>query len=81
MSSYELFIIGGLGALVRDVLQDNKLVLPSFKDGCFLLGFLGAVIIGGAAGYVADNNPMTAFLGGFTGYSLLANLIPKQIKK
>ncbi len=73
-----LFLAGGLGAIIRDVLIDGKLVLPKVEDGSLLLGFLGGVVIGAFAGYVVDNNPLTACLGGFSGYEIISNLIPKD---
>lgn len=73
-----LFLAGGFGAIIRDVLVDGKLVLPKVEDGALLLGFLGGVLIGAFAGYVVDNNPLTACLGGFAGYEIISNLLPKN---
>ena len=68
-------ICGLLGALVKDILQDNKLVLPKIESGTLALGFIGSSIIGGIVGYFVDGNPLTAFMAGFTGYAALEALI------
>jgi len=81
MDVFFLILAGVAGALTRDVFHDNKLILPCIKDGALVLGFLGGAIIGGAVGYLVDNSPLTAFLSGFTGYQILANLVPKEGQK
>jgi len=76
-----LALAGGLGALVKDVVKDNKLVMPSYKDGSILLGFVGGVIIGAAVGYLVDQNAATAFFGGYAGTQMLHSLMPKENKE
>lgn len=76
-----LFIAGAAGALAKDILEDNALTLPSFKDGKFYMGFLGGVIIGGLAGVCVDHSPIVAFTAGYTGSSVITNLILKQPKE
>ena len=78
METLILIIAGGLGALVKDLVKDNKLVLPKYEDGVIVLGFLGGVIIGAAVGYLVDQNPTTAFLAGYAGYQMLESLVPKK---
>ena len=81
MDQFIFFLAGGAGALSKDIFSDNKLVMPKMIDGDLLLGFLGGLVIGGFAGIFVDHSLLTAFLGGFTGYQVLGNLIPKQTKK
>ena len=69
------FLAGAGGALIKDIVKDNKLCLPKIEDGNILLGFFGGVIIGAGVGYVVDGNPLTAFLGGFTGSQIIESLI------
>ncbi len=76
----ELFMAGAAGSLVKDVVTDNQIVLPKFNDGCILLGFLGGIIIGGAVGYLVDQNPATAFFSGYAGSQMLTSLIPDKKK-
>ena len=70
-----LFICGALGAIAKDILVDNKLVLPKNKEGVLYLGCLGGMIIGALAGYLVDNDPVTAFLGGYSGVQIITSLV------
>lgn len=76
---YLLFIAGGVGALIKEILADNCIKLPRIYDGLLDLGFLGAVAIGGFVGYVVDGSYLTAMMGGFVGFSAIQNLVPKNI--
>ena len=78
MELFFLAIAGGLGALVKDVVKDNRLILPKYEDGSILLGFIGGVIIGAAVGYLVDQSPATAFFSGYAGYQILESLVPKK---
>lgn len=78
MDNLILLVMGALGALVKDIFKDNCLVLPKVKEGKFYMGFLGGIIIGAIAGYVVDNDPITAFLGGYTGYQIIETLISQR---
>ena len=69
-----LFIMGALGALTKDILKDNKLVLPKKTDGVLYLGCIGGIIIGALAGYMVDHDPVTAFLGGYSGSQIIEHL-------
>ena len=72
------FVAGAAGALAKDILQDNSLVLPRIVNGNFSLGFLGGMVTGGLAGYLIDGNPTTAFLAGYAGTSVIENLLSKK---
>jgi hypothetical protein len=73
-----LFLAGGLGALLRDIVEDNKLKLPSIKDGELVLGFIGSTFIGAIAGLVVDGDPVTAGLAGYAGMSAIKAFINKN---
>ena len=76
---YLLFLgAGALGALIKDIVKDNKLVMPKFEDGSIALGFIGGVLIGASTGIVVDGNPITAFLAGFTGSQVIEALLIKK---
>ena len=70
-----LFIAGALGALAKDILEDNALKLPKKENGNLVLGSLGGMITGGMAGYFIDGNPTTAFLAGYAGTAVIENLL------
>jgi hypothetical protein len=70
-----LGIAGGCGAIVKDILKDNAIKLPHCKNGSLYLGCVGGIIIGSLAGYLVDNDPVTAFLGGYAGYQIIESLI------
>ena len=70
-----LLVAGAFGALAKDCLKDNTLKLPFVKDKELNLGFIGAVIIGASVGYLVDGSGLTAFMGGYTGKSLLEGLV------
>lgn len=76
-----LAVAGGLGALIKDVVKDNKLILPKLKDGTILLGCLGGVVIGAVVGYLVDQNVTTAFFSGYAGSQMLESLVPKVDKE
>jgi len=73
-----LFLAGALGALAKDILQDNELRMPKINDGVLSLGFVGGMITGGAAGYFVDGSPTTAFLAGYAGTGLIGALLAKK---
>ena len=78
MELFFLALAGGAGALIKDIVKDNKLVLPKFENGTLLLGFIGGLVIGAAIGYLVDQNPTTAFFGGYAGSQMLYSLVPKK---
>ncbi len=75
------FIAGALGALAKDIFQDNCIKLPKKIDGSLSLGFLGGMITGGFAGYFIDGTTTTAFLAGYTGSAILGSLVAPVIFK
>jgi hypothetical protein len=73
-----LFLSGAIGALTKEIIDDNKLTLPKKVDGDFCLGFLGSCVIGGIAGYLVDGNPVTAGLAGYAGKSVIESFLAKK---
>ena len=73
-----IFLAGAVGAFTGDVLQDNYIELPKKIDGRLFLGFIGGIIIGGIAGLTIDGSISTAFMGGFTGKTIITKLIAKK---
>jgi hypothetical protein len=76
MENIYLLIAGGLGALAKDLVKDNCIVLPSFQNGKYNLGFIGVMIIGSFIGFMVDHNPLTACLSGYVGISVLNDILP-----
>lgn len=81
MEAALLILAGAMGAFAKDVVKDNKLILPKYEDGTIVLGFIGGVIIGACVGYLVDQNPTTAFLAGYAGYQIIESLVPKKEKE
>lgn len=76
-----IFLAGALGALCKDIFKDNTIEMPKWEGGKLGLGFIGGMIIGGAAGMYIDGSFITAFMAGFTGVAILqAVLDGKEIK-
>lgn len=73
-----IFAAGALGALAKDIIQDNSLKMPKKINGELTLGFLGGMITGGMVGYLVDGDPVTAFLGGYAGTAVIENLLLKK---
>lgn len=73
-----LFTAGLLGALIKDISQDNILTLPKIIDGKIILGSLGGAIVGGFVGYLVDHSVITAFMSGYAGTSILTTLMLKE---
>ena len=69
-----IFLAGLAGGLMKEIFDDNILTLPKRLDGQLLLGSIGSILIGGVAGYLVDGNPITAFLAGYAGKSIIENL-------
>lgn len=74
-----LLLFGGIGALVKEILIDGKLTLPKVKSGQLCLGFVSSIIIGATVGYLVDHSPLMAFFAGYTGFSALGSLMPKNL--
>lgn len=73
-----LFAAGMAGAIIKDIIKDNALEIPKKDGGRIFLGFIGGAITGGFVGLLVDHNPITAFMSGYTGSSLIAGLLPKK---
>ena len=77
---YLLLIAGAVGALIKEILEDNKVKLPNILKGELDLGFLGSLLIGGFVGYTVDGSYLTAAMAGFVGFSAIQNLVPSALK-
>lgn len=75
------FLMGALGALVKDISDDGTLSMPAFNKGKFYIGFFGGVLIGGAAGLLTSGDILTEFLAGFAGLSVIASLVAGKTAK
>lgn len=73
-----LFLAGAFGALVKDVVVDNRIVLPQKINSTLALGFIGSMIIGAFVGWAIDGSLITATLAGFAGLSAIENLLLKK---
>jgi len=76
-----LLFFGGLGALIKDIVEDGYISLPHINKGKLALGFIGSILIGGSVGYIVDHSFITAFFAGYTGYSTLENLVQNKRQK
>jgi len=75
-----LYLFAGfLGAVLKDIVQDNKLVMPKVVDGALVLGFIGGGIVGGAVGVLVDGSFISAMLAGYAGSSVLRSLVATEI--
>ncbi len=70
-----VIICGALGALIKDILNDNKISLPKKIDDTLILGSLGGIITGAILGYLIDGSLITAFLAGYSGKNVIENLL------
>ena len=75
---YLLLVAGACGALVKEIIAENGLKLPSIKNGTLFLGFIGGILIGGFAGYAIDGSYLTAAMGGFSGTAVIQALAKKS---
>lgn len=76
-----LFLCGALGSIAKDIIIDNKIKIPAYKGGELYLGCIGGMIIGALAGYLVDNDPVTAFLGGYSGKQIIESLVNNKERK
>jgi len=82
MPNFVYFLIAGaFGSLAKDIVQDNKLVLPKKVDNELVLGFIGSMIVGAFVGWAVDSSPLTALLSGYVGASAIKHLLPSQNNK
>jgi hypothetical protein len=75
---WQIFVAGAAGGLIKEVVEDGCLQLPSVIKGKLNLGFITSVMIGAFVGIVVDGSPLTAAMAGFVGFSIIQNLIPKS---
>jgi len=79
MNEIFLIILGGaIGALIKDILDDESLKLPTILEGKLHLGFLSGTIIGAFVGYIIDGSFLTAAMAGYTGFSVIEKLVPAE---
>lgn len=76
--SWLLFLCGALGAFVKDIVHDNCLHLPKFKEGRLYLGFLGGGVVGGFVGFLVDHSYVTAMLAGYAGKNIIEQLLKEK---
>jgi hypothetical protein len=69
---------GAVGALLSDILEENKLHLPKIQNGDLYLGSIGGLIVGAFAGYAIDGNFVTAMTAGFMGKAVIQGLVLKS---
>jgi len=75
------FIAGAAGALIKDIVKDNALIMPKKENGKLYLGFIGAMIIGGVIGYLIDHSIITAFSTSYMGMATIDNIIGGKIEQ
>jgi hypothetical protein len=69
-------IAGAFGALTKDILQDNRIKLPTIRGNEVILGTLVGMIIGAFVGWAVDHSLITAALSGYVGVAAIKNLLP-----
>lgn len=67
--------MGIVGAVISEILIDNELSLPRKSNGKINLGVVGNILVGGFAGWAANDSPLTSFLAGYAGKSFIESLI------
>ena len=72
-------LMGFLGALVKDLIEDNTIELPKIKDGKLYLGGIGGLIIGAIVGYLIDQSLLLTFLAGFSYKEFLQKILEQKI--
>jgi len=75
-----IFLAGMSGAFIADILKDNCIEMPKKIGGKIFLGWIGGMIIGGAAGLLIDGSFITAFMGGFMGKEVIGRLTKLKIE-
>lgn len=76
--NFSFWLVGAIGALVRDLVEDRALDLPRIVNGKIFLGFIAGMIIGAFVGYVTDQNLLVSALAGYTGVSVIERLLTKS---
>jgi len=75
LQAIALFLVGSLGALIRDITDDDGLQLPRITEGKFYLGFIGGAIVGGVAGLLSGDSFLGALTAGFAGYAVILSAL------
>lgn len=75
------FLAGFGGALLRNIVKNNSLVMPKFENGNLILGFIGCGVTGGAVALATGGDGLTGFLAGYTGMSLISKVMPQEVLK
>jgi len=78
LSVISIFLAGFLGAIVKEILDDNSLEMPKKVDGKICLGSFGGFLVGGITGYLVDGSPLTAFTAGYAGTGLITSLMAEK---
>ena len=74
------FSVGAIGAFTKLIMEEDGIIIPNFKEGKLYLGGISGILIGAITGCIANNNPLSAFLGGFAGTSLISTLVVSGVK-
>lgn len=75
---YLYLVAGFLGALLKDIVKDNRLEMPKIVDGGLALGFVGGGIVGAVVGVVVDGSFISALLAGYAGTAVITDLLIKR---
>lgn len=78
LSTLFVILAGVFGGLVREMIDQVGLKLPTVSDGTLNLGFFSALIIGGIAGFYFGDTLLSAFTSGLTSATLFGAIINKQ---
>ena len=74
-------IAGACGGLIKEIVEDNKLILPNICAQEFQLGFMGTMLIGAFVGAVIDGGWIEAALAGYVGFAVIQKLLPLKENK
>jgi hypothetical protein len=79
-------IVGSCAGLLRDLMRTGGLILPRvqrMEDGACIvrLGFIAAMICGGAAGVLADHHWITSAVAGWAGPDFLETALNYKAAK
>lgn len=66
---------GAFGSLVKDILSDGCIQLPSIDGKKLYLGFVAGALIGAFVGIVIDGSFVTALTAGYMGVGVIKQLV------
>lgn len=78
LSTQELITVamgGAFGSLIKDLVVDGAIMLPSCVGKKLYLGFIAGILIGSFVGISIDGSFSTALLAGYTGTSVVSKLV------